>query len=187
MPDDKRLSKFLALVLRHRPDDFGVTLDADGFTDADALFAVVQTRFGEKVTRADFERVVTTPASDGKQRYELVGGRVRARYGHNQRVTAVAYDPVTPPDVLYHGTPETALAAVRRDGLLPMKRQYVHMATTVERATSVASRHGTPVLLRVDAKAAHAAGVVFYQADDEHYLAAAVPAAFVVFPGDEVV
>ncbi len=185
MTNDKRLSKFLALVLRHRPDAFGITLDADGFTDADMLFAVVHERFGVMVTHEAFVRVVTTPASDGKQRYELVDGRVRARYGHNRRVTAVEYAPVTPPDVLYHGTPTSALDAIRREGLVPMNRQYVHMATTIDRATSVGARHGKPVLLRVDAKAAHAAGIVFYQADDEHYLAAEVPTGFVVFPTEE--
>ena len=33
MPDDKiKISKFLSYVLRHRPDEIGLTLDANGWT-----------------------------------------------------------------------------------------------------------------------------------------------------------
>mgnify|MGYP001792290869 CR=1 FL=1 len=59
------------------------------------------------------------------------------------------------------------------------------MATTVERATSVGARHGKPVLLQVQARAAHDAGVVFFQADDEHYLTEALPPEFIIFPADD--
>jgi len=183
--DDKRLSKFLSLVLRHRPGQFGIELDSEGFTDADDLWGVVVRRYGDAYSRADFERVLTSPARDGKSRYELTeDGRARARYGHNRAVTAIQYELVTPPAVLYHGTPASVVDAIRRDGLTPQARQYVHMATTTERATSVGARHGKPVLLVVRAREAHAAGVGFYQADEEHYLAEAVPAAYITFPGE---
>ena len=184
MSDDKRLSKFLSLVLRHRPDDFDIALDSNGFTDADALFAVVKSKYKGKYSYEDVVRVTTTPAQDGKMRFELVDGRIRARYGHNKRVEAIAYQPVTPPEILYHGTPQTAVAAIRREGLSAQQRQYVHMATTVERATSVGARHGKPILLKVRARVAHEAGVAFFQADDEHYLTQSLPPEFIIFPAD---
>jgi putative RNA 2'-phosphotransferase len=185
MSDDKRLSKFLSLVLRHRPDEFDITLDTNGFTDVDALFAVVQSKYKNRYSYEDFVRVTTTPAQDGKMRFELIDGRIRARYGHNKRVESIEYQSVVPPEILYHGTPQTAVAAIQREGLSAQQRQYVHMATTVERATSVGARHGKSVLLRVRAREAHEAGVVFFQADDEHYLTQSLPPEFIVFPADD--
>ncbi|MEO0562826.1 MAG: RNA 2'-phosphotransferase [Chloroflexota bacterium] len=184
-PDgDKRLSKFLALMLRHEPDKFGINLDDDGFADAATVFDAIQKRYSAAYSYEDFVRVATTPAQDGKQRYEMdaAGARVRARYGHNQRVTAVTYEQVEPPAVLYHGAPSHVIDAIRAEGLTAQARQYVHMATTTERAVSVGARHGKPVLLIVRAADAHADGVAFYRADDEHYLAAAVPPAYIDFP-----
>lgn len=179
---DKKLSKFLSLVLRHRADEFGLVLDGEGFTDIGALYAVVQGRYNNAVTYDDLLRVVTTPGSDGKMRFELQGERVRARYGHNRRVAAVQYPPAVPPETLYHGTVTSALPAIRREGLTAQQRQYVHLATTTERAMSVGARHGSPVLLTIHARAAHDAGIVFYHPEDEHYLVEKLPPAYIIFP-----
>src|SRR5262245_49066108 len=36
-----RLSKFLSLVLRHRPDDYGLAMDEQGFVDFESLIDVL--------------------------------------------------------------------------------------------------------------------------------------------------
>lgn len=179
-----KLSKFLSMVLRHRAQEFGIKLDDEGFTDIGDLYTVVQKRYNNTITYDDLIRVITTPGSDHKLRFELNGYRVRARYGHNKRVGEVTYPPATPPAVLYHGTVPDALPAIQREGLQPRDRQYVHLSTTIERATTVASRHGIPLLLVIEAADAHAAGVIFYHPEDEHYLAAEIPPAYIVFPED---
>jgi putative RNA 2'-phosphotransferase len=85
-----------------------------------------------------------------------------------------------PPPILYHGTSQRALAAIRREGLRPMGRQYVHLSPDPETATLVGARHDEqPVILTVRAAEAHAAGVVFHQADEAVYLAKHVPAEFI--------
>lgn len=182
MANHTKLSKFMSMVLRHRAQEFGIELDKEGFTDVGALYEVVQKRYNNAYSYDDLIRVATTPGSDLKMRFELRGMRIRARYGHNKRVQAVSYEPVEPPELLYHGTATDALDSIRKDGLQPRQRQYVHMATTTERALSVGARHGTPILLQVRALEAYHDGIVFYHPEDEHYLADHIPAKYLLIP-----
>jgi len=57
MPDTTRLSKFVALLLRHKPAAFGIRLDAEGFTDVASLWAQVQRKYGPRYDRATFEQI----------------------------------------------------------------------------------------------------------------------------------
>lgn len=181
MTDLKRLSKFVSTILRHRATDFGVELDERGFTDYTTLRALVQSRSHDQYTDADWDTIVNASA-DGKKRFEVADGRIRALYGHS-RVNPVVYDPVTPPEVLYHGTTAQAAKAIRREGLRSMKRQYVHLSANTERAINVAQRRadGT-VLLVIRAGEAHRSGIEFHCPEAEHYLAKSVPVTFIDFP-----
>lgn len=126
-------------------------------------------------------------SGDGKRRFEIEGGRIRARYGHSL-ARPIRYEPCTPPKVLNHGPPLDALEAIRREGLKPMERQYVHLSPDPETAigstglttSRVGARHAEhPVVLTVRAAEAHAAGIEFYQTDEAVYLAKQIPPEFV--------
>ena len=52
--------------------------------------------------------------------------------------------------------------SIMRQGILKGKRLYVHLSETVETATNVGKRHGTPVILRIDAKRMHEDGIPFF-------------------------
>lgn len=175
-PSQTRLSKLLSLILRHRPEKFGLVLVEQGFVPlADLLAAVRRERGFERVTEEQIRAVV---ASSDKQRFEIRGGEIRARYGHSVP-EAVHYSAVEPPEILYHGTSPGALPAIRAQGLRPMRRQYVHLSTTVEQARAVGRRHSpVPVVLTVRARAARQAGVEFYRPEERLYLSAAIPTAF---------
>ena len=172
----RKLSRFLALLLRHRPARFPIPLDAEGYADLDTVLHILNGLPNFRwANRAAIDAVLALP---GRSRFEIVGGRIRALYGH----TAIrpTYTSATPPDVLYHGTAPENLDAIQREGLLPMQRQYVHLATTPETARKIAQRHtDTPVILRVDATSASGAGVVFYHPEENIYLCEAVPPTFV--------
>jgi putative RNA 2'-phosphotransferase len=113
------------------------------------------------------------------------GDRIRTRYGHSF-AQPIRYEPCSPPPVLYHGTSRQALPTIRRDGLRPMERQYVHLSPDPQTAARVGARHDDqPVILTVRAAEAYAAGVVFHQADEAVYLAKRVPAEFVEIPGGQ--
>jgi putative RNA 2'-phosphotransferase len=183
MTELKRLSKFVSVILRHRAADFGVELDEHGFTDYAALRAFVQSRSHDQYTDADWETILTGGV-DGRKRFEVANGRIRALYGHS-RVTPILYDPVAPPDILYHGTTRQAAKAIRREGLRSMKRQYVHLSADTERAVKVAGRRTEDaVLLVVRAAEAHRSGIEFYHPEPEHFLAKAIPSSFIEFPED---
>jgi putative RNA 2'-phosphotransferase len=174
------MSKFLSLVLRHEPDRHGLRLDQDGAVPLEDLLAAVRRQRGwEQVTAEQIRQVV---ARSDKQRFEIVGEKIRARYGHSVP-EAVTYAEVQPPAILYHGTSPKALPAIRASGLQPMRRQYVHLSTRTDQARMVGRRHAPdPVVLVVRAQQAWEAGVKFYQPEDRLYLSASIPPEFIQFP-----
>ena len=166
-----KISKFMALILRHKPGKFGVELDEQGFCGLEALVEALRRRFPE-VDEGVVREIVE---SDEKGRYEIRGGRIRARYGHSVPVS-LDLEPVEPPEVLYHGTARRSLPRILEEGLRPMGRQFVHLSATIEDAIAVGRRKDPePVVIEVAAKRAHEAGVTFYRASDKVYLAPYVP------------
>ena len=80
-----------------------------------------------------------------------------------------------PPPLLYHGTPERSLAAILRSGLKKMKRQHVHLSTTLDTARKVGARRGTPVIVVIDAAAMHRDGFAFFRSTSGIWLTDEVP------------
>jgi putative RNA 2'-phosphotransferase len=167
------LSKAIARVLRHRPDAAGVRLDKQGWCRIDELLEGLA-RAGTLITRAQLDDIVRT--SD-KQRFTVSpdGQLIRAAQGHSVPGVELQLRQKTPPDVLYHGTVAAALAAVRRKGLLPMRRHHVHLSADVAAATAVGERRGTPVVLEVDAHRMLVDGHRFWVSDNGVWLAPSVP------------
>jgi len=178
-----KLSKFLSLILRHQPERFGLKLDEEGWASLPEVLEILQGLPNFRwATRADVLELVEKGSGDGKQRFEVVGERIRARYGHSVPLQA-DLPPCTPPDRLYHGTSPRALKYIRQEGLRPMRRQYVHLSADRETAARVGTRHApNPVILTVRAAEAAEAGILFHRADESTYLAKAIPPEFLEFP-----
>ena len=174
---DEHLSRFLAFVLRHHPEEIGLTLDDQGWADLDPLLEGVHTRRGfEAVTREHVERLLETL---GAARFELQGGRVRARYGHTLP-QAIRYEPSTPPAGLFHGTTPEAVEQILADGLRAGDRQRVHLSVDTPAAREVGQRRcPDPVIFRVDTAAARRAGVAFYHAGPTVWLSDDVPPQYI--------
>ncbi|MGC9523225.1 MAG: RNA 2'-phosphotransferase [Anaerolineae bacterium] len=179
----RKLSKFLSLLLRHRPARFPIGLDEQGYADLDEVMRIVQGLPNFRwATIKDVEALLEQP---GRQRFEIVEGdggrRIRALYGHT--ALRPAYESIEPPDVLYHGTAPEALDAIRRDGIRPMQRQYVHLTPDPEAARSIALRHTPePVILKIDAANAHRDGVAFYHPTEGIYLTEGIEPKYVQVP-----
>jgi putative RNA 2'-phosphotransferase len=173
------ISKFLSLVLRHKPDEIGITLDEAGWVDVDTLLEAMG-RHGTKVSREELEHVVAT---NSKKRFALSddGRRIRASQGHSVAVD-LGLEPQVPPETLFHGTADRFLEGIRRTGLEKRERQHVHLSATAETATSVGQRHGRPVVLRIRAGEMHRAGMKFYLSANGVWLTEAVPAGYIEFP-----
>jgi putative RNA 2'-phosphotransferase len=174
-----RLSRLLALVLRHRPEEVGLTLDAAGFATVEAVAGALAAQRGwESVTASD---LLALAAADPR-RYEVRDGRIRARYGHTTAVEQPGESAV-PPEWLYYGAAPAAVARMRADGLRPMDRQRVHMSTTPGDALEVGRRHAPDaVVIVVLARRAQAAGIEFRRAGQMLFLAHFVPPEFLLLP-----
>jgi len=176
--DNVRLSKAMARALRHAPEDYGLELDADGWASVeDLLAALMEHRTAwQRLTLDDIHGVVE---NSSKKRYELKNGMIRAYYGHSIEQHPHS-EPEQPPKLLYHGTKRAALDAILRDGLKPMNRQFVHLASELETAGIVAARHkGDSVMLAIHAAEAHQNGVLFYHGNESTWLAEFIPAQFI--------
>ena len=175
--DYTRLSKTVSHALRHEPWLYEIELDDDGWTSVASLLAALRQERSVwcELTENELAAMLATSA---KQRFEMTGGRIRALYGHSVP-GKLRREPAEPPVHLFHGTSPAIIPAIRKDGLLPMGRQYVHLSTDREMAQAVGGRKASaPVILIVKAQAAHQAGVVFYEGNDKVWLADRVPPEF---------
>ena len=176
MMDAIQTSKFLALILRHKPEAIGIILDPEGWADIEEIVA----KSGGRLTRELIDRAVE---ENNKKRYAVSedGKRIRARQGHSVKDVDLKFDPVEPPDVLYHGTSSDCLQAIQVEGLLKMKRHHVHLSADMDTAYKVGNRHrGTPFVLQVDAKKMHSDGYKFFRSENGVWLTDSVPRQYIV-------
>lgn len=173
-----RLSKFLSSVLRHRPDEIGIELDAQGWVAIDALLKGAAAS-GTRISRNELDEVVL---NNSKQRFAISddGTRIRASQGHSTEVD-LGYAASAPPARLYHGTASRNLEAIRAQGLLKGNRHHVHLSLDVATATQVGARHGRPVVLIIRSAEMAAAGHEFFLSANGVWLTDNVPAEFIDF------
>jgi len=178
-PHLTRTSKFLSQILRHRPEKIGLTLDANGWAEVSELLE--KSAASGILISPELLRFVVE--SNDKQRYSFSpdGRRIRANQGHSVQID-LGLKAQVPPEILYHGTAEHSLAAIRKSGLLPMRRQHVHLSQEAETAQKVGGRHGKAVVLKVLAGEMHRRGQVFFCSDNGVWLTEGVPTSSIVFP-----
>lgn len=170
----KTIGKKMAYALRHDPDKYGITLDEEGFTDLKKFLKAMNSVHGyqPKLTIEDLQYVAD---HSDKKRFEITGSKIRALYGHSVPVR-IRKKQAIPPDILYHGTAHRFLKSIRKDGLLPMGRQYVHLSEDQETARQVGLRRDSyPAILQVDAKKANEDGIIFYIGNDAVWLSDPIP------------
>lgn len=167
-----KISKYVSKHLRHEPERLGLELAEGGWVSVNALLAACAAhRF--PISRAELEEVV---AQNDKQRFAFdpTGTLIRASQGHSVSVD-LQLEQATPPALLYHGTPQEYVKAIRAGGLEKMARHHVHLSADVETAVRVGVRRGKPVVLVVDAAAMHRDGHPFYCSANGVWLVDCVP------------
>ena len=171
----KDTSKYISLILRHKPEVIGITLDAHGWANVDELIAGISKT--QKFNMDMLEEIVRT---DEKQRYSFNDDKtlIRANQGHSISVD-VELEQAIPPKYLYHGTGEKFRVSIDEKGLIPKNRLYVHLSPDIETATKVGYRHGAPVVYRVYSKKMHDAGFVFYKSVNGVWLTEEVPTQYI--------
>ncbi|WP_457741426.1 RNA 2'-phosphotransferase [Thermococcus sp.] len=166
-----KVSKLMAYILRHSPEEFGLKPDREGFVPLNELVNVLKAIYPD--VTGEFVREIVE--NDPKGRYEIRGDKIRARYGHSFDVS-LDHEEDTESRVLYHGTPRRNLGRIMREGLKPMKRQFVHLTTSRSEAWETGRRHGRDVvLLIVDAECLRRKGLKIYKAGKNVRIVKRVP------------
>ena len=152
------VSKFIALILRHKPETIGITLDEHGWANVGELIAGIARQ--QPFTMEMLEEIVRT---DNKQRYSFNEDKtlIRANQGHSIPVD-VELPEKLPPAILYHGTGTKYTESINEQGLIPKSRLYVHLSQDYETAVKVGQRHGKPFVYKVDAGRMSADGYKFF-------------------------
>ncbi len=166
--DIKKLSKFLSLILRHKPETIGIKLDKNGWANVSEILR------GMKIDMATLEKVVV---ENDKQRFSFSEDKtkIRANQGHSVKVDVELTEKI-PPEILYHGTIEKNLKSIFAQGLLKMNRLHVHLSADIETAKKVASRRsGTTVIFEVAARQMYNDGYKFFQSENGVWLTDKVP------------
>ncbi|PZD74328.1 RNA 2'-phosphotransferase [Acaryochloris thomasi RCC1774] len=165
-------SKFLSLVLRHKPETIGLTLDEHGWIEIAALLEAAQ-RHKRPISREKLDEVVFT---NDKQRFAFSpdGLKIRANQGHSVAVD-VELQSASPPQFLFHGTVARFFEAIQAVGLSKMQRQHVHLSASQDAALRVGARRGQPLLLQVAAGKMHNEGYIFFQSRNGVWLTDSVP------------
>lgn len=165
-------SKFLSLVLRHKPEKIGITLDEHGWAKTEDILR------GLQIDMECLEEIVRT---DNKQRYSFHENKtlIRANQGHSIPVD-VELPLKEPPERLFHGTGQKSAPMIEKEGLLPMGRLYVHLSKDVDTARKVGKRHGKPMVYQVDTKQMHRDGYSFYQSVNGVWLTKKVPPVYLL-------
>lgn len=167
-------SHFISLILRHKPDAIGITLDEHGWANVDELIAGIAKT--QPINMEMLEEIVRT---DNKQRYSFNEDKtlIRANQGHSIPVD-VELEQLAPPELLYHGTGKKYMQSIEQQGLIPKSRLYVHLSADRGTAKVVGTRHGEPVIYIVHSGEMARNGFSFFRSVNGVWLTKQVPVAY---------
>ena len=167
----KETSKFISLILRHKPETIGISLDEHGWANVDELIAGISKT--HPIDMAILEQIV---AEDEKQRYSFNEDKtlIRANQGHSIPVD-VELEEKQPPEILFHGTGEKYVSSINEQGLIPKSRLYVHLSGDEETAHKVGQRHGKPAIYKVKSGDMYRDGFKFFCSVNGVWLTKIVP------------
>ncbi len=168
-------SRYMSLILRHKPETIGISLDEHGWASVDELIAGIAKT--HEFNMDILEEIVRT---DNKQRYSFNDDKtlIRANQGHSIPVD-VELEKTEPPEYLYHGTGEKYRISIDEQGLIPKSRLYVHLSSDIDTAIKVGSRHGKPVVYCVLSGQMQREGYDFYKSVNGVWLTKKVPAKYI--------
>ncbi len=180
-----RLSRFLSMVLRHKPETIDLTLDKNGWANVRELITQMN-KHGKTINKEILEFIV---ANNDKQRFCFNDDKtlIRANQGHSLDIDlgyqVKSTDEV--PTALYHGTAESFAKKILACGSIEkMQRHHVHLSADITTANKVGQRHGKLgngklVIFAIDTHAMIADGYQFYQSDNDVWLTDSVPVKYI--------
>jgi len=171
----ENLSRFLQYVLGHRPDEFGLIPDEDGFVGyKDLLRAVHEEEGWGYVRQGDIHEVLM---GEERSLFDAEESRIRSVNRHWTMEEGVQ----VLPKILYAAVRRRAHAHVMEEGLSSEKG--VALSPDPELAERIGRRRDPkPVLLEIHTSAARQKGVGFLLLGDLYFSKAAIPAECITGP-----
>lgn len=172
-----KVSRYISLILRHKPETIGISLDEHGWANVDNLVHGVSFHY-PGFDKNILEEIVRT---DEKQRYSFNENHtlIRANQGHSIQVD-LGLDPVEPPIRLCHGTGVKYRKSIDEIGIIPKSRQYVHLSEDILTAIDVGERHGNPLVYIIDSEKMYKDGFKFYKSENGVWLTDKVPVEYLI-------
>ena len=165
------ISRFLSLILRHKPEVINIQLDEHGWANVKDLIEGASESYDFNMSM--LEEIVRT---DEKERYSFNEDKtlIRANQGHSIPVD-VELEEAIPPEFLWHGTAKKYVDSINATGLIPKSRLYVHLSKDIETAITVGKRHGKVVIYQIASKQMYDNGYKFYLSKNGVWLTKNVP------------
>ena len=169
-----KVSKYISLILRHKPETIGISLDEHGWANVKDLIDGVN-----KTHKLDMKMLEEIVETDDKQRYSFNEDKtkIRANQGHSIDVD-VELEEAVPPEMLWHGTGVKYMKNIDAEGLISKSRLYVHLSADPNTAIEVGKRHGAPMIYCIDALRMYKDGYKFYRSKNGVWLTKHVPAEY---------
>jgi putative RNA 2'-phosphotransferase len=171
------LSKFLSLILRHKPETINIKLHDNGWVNTNMLI----TKCNQKGYEIDFDILKIIVDTNNKKRFSFSDNfeNIRANQGHSLKIE-LGYLPTKPPKILYHGTAQKNVNSILLNGLAKRNRHHVHLSNDLETAINVGKRHGEPYVFKVLSEKMYEDKNVFYLSENGVWLTEEVPSNYLV-------
>jgi len=171
----EKTSRYLAKLLRHKPED--LLMDVDGYVVVSDLLRKLS------INNADLDWIVE---NNDKKRfvYNIDKTLIRAAQGHSKGLDIdIKMQESSRVNVLYHGTAAINVKSIISLGLVPKSRKHVHLSSDAETARKVGLRHANDVVvLQVNSAQMRADGIKIFISENNVYLTNHVDSKYITFP-----
>ena len=139
-----RVARILSHMLRHAPKQHGMVMDNNGRVAITPILEYLS---------IDMDTLTHIVDTNNKKRFTITedGLYIYATNGHSVNVDLQLKEYEEVPNELFHGTCEKSLDVIMREGIKPMGRLHVHMTESFDTAIRTGARHGSPIVLSVNA------------------------------------
>lgn len=168
--------KYIALLLRHRPERENLNMDEYGYVSVDQLLKKLN------ISKDILDNIVKT---NNKKRfsYNEDQTKIRANQGHSINVIIDFEKVNNPPTFLYHGTSIKNKESILKNGLLKMNRQHVHLTDNKDTAKNVGMRYAkllcNLVIFKIDTESFVKDGNELFKSKNGVYLTDHVPSKYI--------
>ena len=174
------ISKYLCLLMRHKPEKAGLDIDEHGWVSVEQLISGVNRHSQYNIDRTMLESIVSADKK-GRYRFDNEHNKIKCCQGHSIPWVEPELNYCEPPEFLYHGTTTKALEAIEKSGAIKkMKRHAVHMQADIDKSWQSAERwHKTPVVLKIAASEMAQDGYTFGVTENEVWCTEEVPVKYI--------